>query len=104
MYCASSAPAPLIPPRLTETKAQPESSMTEQALQARAAVRAAFQFRSHVGVKGCPKRLLREALEGPGPLLGGSWEALGRLLEASKRHLRPETVLARVAKRFLEKN
>ena len=34
-YCASSAPAPLIPPRLTETKAQHESSMTEQALEAK---------------------------------------------------------------------
>ena len=33
-YCASSAPAPLIPPRLTETKAQHESSITEQALEA----------------------------------------------------------------------
>ena len=38
-----------------------------------------------------------------GRLPGGSWEALGRLLEASKRHLRPETVLARVARRLLEK-
>ena len=56
----------------------------------------------------------REALEGcgeplegsgaaPGRLLGGSWEALGRLLEASKRHLRPKTVIARKSKRFLKK-
>ena len=37
-------------------------------------------------------------------LLGGSREALGRLLEASKRHLRPKTVIARIFRRFLKKN
>ena len=36
-------------------------------------------------------------------LLGGSWEALGRLLEASKRHLGPKTVIASIFKRFFEK-
>ena len=36
-------------------------------------------------------------------LLGGSWEALGRLLEASKRHLGPKTVIANIFGRFLKK-
>ena len=31
-----------------------------------------------------------------GALLGGSWEALGMFLEASKRHLGPKTVVARI--------
>ena len=35
--------------------------------------------------------------------LGGSWEGLGRLLEASKRHLGPKTVIARIFGRFLKK-
>ena len=35
--------------------------------------------------------------------LGGSWEALGRLLEASKRHLGPKTVIASIFGRFLQK-
>ena len=38
-----------------------------------------------------------------GKLLGGSREAFGRLLEASKRHLRPKTVIARIFTRFLKK-
>ena len=37
-------------------------------------------------------------------LLGGSWEALGRLLEASKRHLGPKTVIASIFGRFKEKS
>ena len=40
------------------------------------------------------------ALERP---LGGSREALGRLLEASKRHLGPQTVKGRIFGRFLKK-
>ena len=36
-------------------------------------------------------------------LLGGSREALGRLLEASKRHLGPKTVTASIFRRFLKK-
>ena len=35
-----------------------------------------------------------------GRFLGGSWEALGRLVEASKRHLRPKTVIATIFRRF----
>ena len=46
------------------------------------------EFRSHVGVKGCPKRMLIEPLAGsgaaPGRLLGGSWQALGGFQEASQ--------------------
>ena len=37
-------------------------------------------------------------------LLGGSREALGRLLEASKRHLGPKTVIARIFRQFLKKS
>ena len=37
-------------------------------------------------------------------LLGGSWQALGRLLEASKRHLGPKTVIGTIFRRFLQKN
>ena len=33
-HCVSSAPTPLIPPRLTENKAQHEGSIAEQALEA----------------------------------------------------------------------
>ena len=40
------------------------------------------------------------ALEG---LLGGAREAPGRLLEASKRHLGPKTVIGRIFGRFLKK-
>ena len=47
---------------------------------------------------------MESLLRALGRLLGGSWEALGRLLEASKRHLRPKTVIARIFKRFLKKN
>ena len=36
--------------------------------------------------------------------LGGSWEGLGGLWEASKRHLGPKTVRARIFGRFLKKN
>ena len=36
-------------------------------------------------------------------LLGGSWEALGRLLEASKRHLGPKAVIGSIFGRFLKK-
>ena len=46
---------------------------------------------------------MESLLRALGRLLGGSWEALGRLLEASKRHLRPKTVIARIFKRFLKK-
>ena len=35
--------------------------------------------------------------------MGGSWQALGRLLEASKRHLGPQTVIANIFERFLKK-
>ena len=35
--------------------------------------------------------------------LGGSWEGLGGLLEASKRHLGPKTVRARIFCRFFKK-
>ena len=35
--------------------------------------------------------------------LGGSWEGLGRFLEASKRHLGPKTARARIFGRFLKK-
>ena len=34
--------------------------------------------------------------------LGGSWESLGGLLEASKRHLGPKTVRARIFGRFFK--
>ena len=37
-------------------------------------------------------------------LLGGSREALGRLLEASKRHLGPKTVIGSIFERFLKKS
>ena len=46
---------------------------------------------------------MESLLRALGRLLGGSWEALGRLFEASKRHLRPKTVIARILKRFLKK-
>ena len=36
--------------------------------------------------------------------LGGSWEGLGGLWEASKRHLGPKTVRARIFGRFLKKS
>ena len=36
--------------------------------------------------------------------LGGSWEGLGGIWEASKRHLGPKTVRARIFVRFLKKN
>ena len=48
---------------------------------------------------GAHRRLLKAAeglLRALGRLLGGSWEALGRLLEAFKRHLGPKTVIARI--------
>ena len=45
---------------------------------------------------GCFLRVLER-------LLGGSQEALGRLLEASKRHLGPQTVKGRIFGRFLKK-
>jgi hypothetical protein len=35
--------------------------------------------------------------------LGGSWEGLGGFLEASKRHLGPKTVRARIFCRFFKK-
>ena len=35
--------------------------------------------------------------------LGGSWEGLGGIWEASKRHLGPKTVRARIFERFLKK-
>ena len=35
--------------------------------------------------------------------LGGFWEGLGGFLEASKRHLGPKTVRARIFGRFLKK-
>ena len=37
-------------------------------------------------------------------LLGGSRDALGRLLEVSKRHLAPKTVKATIFTRFLKKS
>ena len=48
---------------------------------------------------GADGRLLKavESLLGAlGRLLVGSWEAFGRLLEASKRHLGPKTVIAKI--------
>ena len=36
--------------------------------------------------------------------LGSSWEDLGGLWEASKRHLGPKTVRAKIFGRFLKKN
>ena len=46
-------------------------------------------------------------LEGSGTLVGrlwdASWKALGRVLEASKRHLGPKAVTARICNRFLKK-
>ena len=36
-------------------------------------------------------------------LLGGSREALGRFLEASKKHLGPKTVIGSIFGRFLKK-
>ena len=57
-------------------------------------------FRLQFGrVSGACWSLLRAL----GRVLAGSWEALGRLLEASKRHLRPRTVMARVGRRVLRK-
>ena len=50
-------------------------------------------------------RLLRgswAALGGSWVALGGSWQALGGFLEASKRHLGPRTVRARIFGRFLK--
>ena len=44
---------------------------------------------------GCLLRVLER-------LLGGSREALGRLLEASKRHLGPKTVIGSIFGRFLK--
>ena len=96
-YCASSAPTPLIPPRLTETKAQHESSMTEQALEAELLLAPTTSstfcmlcktsgsslggFWLQVGVKSCSKRMLIEPFAGsgaaPGSLLGVSGQALG---------------------------
>ena len=35
----------------------------------------------------------REALEGCGGPLEGSWEAFGKLLQVSKKHLGPKTVI-----------
>ena len=35
--------------------------------------------------------------------LGGSWEGLGGIWEASRRHLGPKTVRARIFGRFLKK-
>ena len=40
-----------------------------------------------LGALGC----FRRACTPPGTLLAGSWEALGRLLEASKKHHEPKT-------------
>ena len=52
--------------------------------------------------------LLYQGVEGLlralGRFLGGSWEALGKLLEASKRHLGPKTVMATIFKRILKKS
>ena len=36
-------------------------------------------------------------------LLGGSWEGLGRVLEASKKHLGPRTAIASIFGRFKKK-
>ena len=43
------------------------------------------------------------ALGGSWVALGGSWEGLGGFWEASKRHLGPKTVRARIFGRFLKK-
>ena len=53
-----------------------------------------------LGVLLGPNGRLLKAVEGLlralGRLLAGSWEALSKLLEASKRHLGPKTVIARI--------
>ena len=54
------------------------------------------------GPEGRLLKAVESLLRALGQLLGGSWEALGRLLEASKRHLGPKTVIARIFKRFLK--
>ena len=41
-----------------------------------------------------------EALE---RVLAGYWQALGRVLEASKRYLAPKIVIGRICGRFLKK-
>ena len=38
-----------------------------------------------------------------GWFLGGSWEALGKLVEASKRRLGPKTVMATIFRRFFKR-
>ena len=54
-------------------------------------------LRRLLGALGCLLRALER-------LLGGSREAPGRFLEASKRHLGPKTVIARIFVRFLKKS
>ncbi len=48
--------------------------------------------RLYQGVEGLLRAL--------GRLLAGSWEALGKLVEASKGHLGPKTVMATICRRF----
>ena len=52
---------------------------------------------SFLGALGC----LRRAGMPPGGLLAGSWEALGRLLEASKKHHGPKTGIVTIFSRCL---
>ena len=54
---------------------------------------------SFLGALGC----LRRACTPPGTLLAGSWEALGRLLEASKKQHEPKTGIVAIFHGFLEK-
>ena len=43
-------------------------------------------------------------LEGSWVPLEGPWTALGKLLEASKRHVGPKTVITIIISRFFKKN
>ena len=52
------------------------------------------------GPKGRLLKAVENLLRALGQLLGGSWEALGRLLEASKRHLGPKTVITSILDDF----
>ena len=52
----------------------------------------------------CLLRALGRLLGGSWVALEGSWEGLGGFCEASKRHLGPKTITARIFERFLKKN
>ena len=50
-----------------------------------------------------PQRLVEHSCKAPGTLLAGSWEALGRVLEASKKQHEPKTGKVAILNGFLEK-